>query len=87
MAHRVAAADGADDSLADELEMMAISERDAGAASVAARDFLWASSLSGGPELSERRMLDAALAFMDSGQLGSCSRAASAVAALPCQPY
>jgi ATP/maltotriose-dependent transcriptional regulator MalT len=69
MAHRVAAADGADDFLAEELEKMAISERDAGAATVAARDFLWASSLSGDPELSERRLLEAALAFMNSGQL------------------
>ena len=87
MAHRVAAADGADDSLADELEMMANSERDAGATAVAARDFLWASSLSASPESSERRMLDAALAFIESGQLARqphCARrCSSAGPALP----
>jgi ATP/maltotriose-dependent transcriptional regulator MalT len=68
LAHRVAAADGADDALADELEAAAVSEKTAGALAVAARNWVWASALSGDSDRSDQRLLDAALAFMDSGQ-------------------
>jgi DNA-binding CsgD family transcriptional regulator len=68
LAHRVAAADGVDDALADELETAADVEKSAGALAVAARNLLWASSLSGDTEVAEQRLLNAALALMDSGQ-------------------
>ncbi len=68
LAHRVAAADGADDRLADELEAIAASDRAAGATGSAARNLLWSASLSESSEQAERRLLQAALAFLDSGQ-------------------
>ena len=68
LAHRVAAADGADDDLAEELDDMARAELATGPSAVAARNLLWASTLSGDPERAERRLLGAVLAFMDCGQ-------------------
>ncbi len=74
LAHRVAAADGADDGLADELEAVAVTARAEGATVQAARTLLWAASLTGSSQESERRLMQAALAFLDSGQT---SRAAA----------
>jgi DNA-binding CsgD family transcriptional regulator len=74
LAHRVAAADGADDGLADELEAVAVSARAEGATVEAARTLLWASSLTESAAAADRRLLEAALAFMDSAQT---SRAAA----------
>jgi DNA-binding CsgD family transcriptional regulator len=68
LAHRVAAADGVDAGLADELEAAARREIAGGAAELGARDLLWASSLSAVPEQVERRMLQAARALLGSGQ-------------------
>jgi DNA-binding CsgD family transcriptional regulator len=68
LAHRVAAADGVDDGLADELEAAARREIDAGSAALGARNLLWASSLSGTPARAERRLLWGARALLDSGQ-------------------
>jgi DNA-binding NarL/FixJ family response regulator len=68
LVHRVAAADGADDVLADELEAAAAAEMAAGAPALGARNLLWASALSGDSERSDQRLLDAALAFFDAGQ-------------------
>jgi DNA-binding CsgD family transcriptional regulator len=68
LAHRVAAADGIDDDLAQELEAAASAEASAGALAIAARNLVWASSLSGDREVAEQRILRAALAFLDSGQ-------------------
>jgi ATP/maltotriose-dependent transcriptional regulator MalT len=68
LAHRVAGADGADDALADELEAAAGAEKAAGALAVAARNLLWASALTGDSHRADQRLLDAALAFLDSGQ-------------------
>jgi ATP/maltotriose-dependent transcriptional regulator MalT len=74
LAHRVAAADGVDDALADELEVAATSERAAGAVAIAARNLLWASSVSASSERSEKLLLQAALALMDSNQFGEAAR-------------
>lgn len=68
LAHRVAGADGADDALADELEAAAGTEKAAGALAVSARNLLWASTLTGDSHRADQRLLDAALAFLDSGQ-------------------
>ena len=68
LAHRVAAADGTDDGLADELEAAARREIDAGPAAAGARYLLWASSLSGTPEKAERRLLQGVRALLDAGQ-------------------
>jgi DNA-binding CsgD family transcriptional regulator len=68
LAHRVAAADGADDGLADELEAAARREKDAENSALEARNLLWASSLSQTPEQAERRLLAATWALIDSGQ-------------------
>ena len=68
LAHRVAAADGVDAGLADELEAAARREIAAGAAELGARDLLWASSLSAAPEQVERRLLQAVRALLDAGQ-------------------
>ena len=65
LAHRVAATDGADDVLADELEAAAVAEKTAGALAVAARNWVWASALSGDSERSDRRLLDQAAAARD----------------------
>ena len=68
LAHRVAAADGADDALADELAVAARRDEDGGSAALAARSLLWASSLSSDPARAEERLLAAAQAYVDSGQ-------------------
>jgi len=68
LTHRVAATDGADDALADELEASAASEKVAGSIATAARNLLWASSVSGSTEQSERLLVEAGLAFLDAGQ-------------------
>jgi predicted ATPase len=74
LAHRVAAADGADDALADELEAAATSERAAGAVAIAARNLLWASSVCGSSDRAERLLLEAALALVDSNQIEEAAR-------------
>jgi hypothetical protein len=68
LAHRVAAADGVDDGLADDLEAAARRELDAGTAALGARDLLWASSLSGTSQQAERRLLEAVRALLDDAQ-------------------
>ncbi len=68
LAHRVAAADGADDGLADELEAAARREMDAGTPALGARNLLWASSLSRTTERAERRLLQAVRALLDGAQ-------------------
>ena len=68
LAHRVAAADGADDGLADELEAAARREMDAGTPALGARNLLWASSLSRTTEQAERRLLQAVRALLDGAQ-------------------
>jgi DNA-binding CsgD family transcriptional regulator len=68
LAHRVAAADGADAGLADELEAAARRELAGGSTGLAARDLLWASSLSNEPTQSERRLLQAVRTLLDGGQ-------------------
>ncbi len=69
LAHRVAATDGADEDLADELERAAASEREAGAPALAARDLLWASSVTGDPGRSSTLLVEAGLAFIDAHQV------------------
>jgi ATP/maltotriose-dependent transcriptional regulator MalT len=69
LAHRVAATDGADDALADELEAAATSERAVGAVVAAARNLLWASSLSGSSDRSEQLLVEAALALLDANRI------------------
>jgi DNA-binding CsgD family transcriptional regulator len=68
LAHRVAAADGADESLAVELEAKARRELDEGQKTDAGRSFQWASLLSVGPAEARRRLVDAALAYMSAGR-------------------
>jgi DNA-binding CsgD family transcriptional regulator len=69
LAHRVAAADGADEALAQELEArarQALGQRDK---VTAARAFEWASSLSTRQADADRRLMDAARAYVDAGQV------------------
>jgi DNA-binding CsgD family transcriptional regulator/tetratricopeptide (TPR) repeat protein len=66
--HRVAATDGVDDDLADELVLAAQRERANGAVGVAARYLLWASSMSSVRSHQERHLLDAARWLLDAGQ-------------------
>jgi DNA-binding CsgD family transcriptional regulator len=69
LAHRVAATDGTDDGLADELERAAAIERAAGAPAIAARNLLWASSVSGDLHRSAGLLVDAGLAFIEAHQV------------------
>ncbi len=69
LAHRVAAADGADEELAHELEAQArraLSQRDK---VQAARAFEWASSLSTRQPDAERRLVDAVRNYIDAGHV------------------
>ena len=70
LAHRVAAADGADEALAVELETKARHELEAGNKIEAGRTFQWASSLSVDSAEAQRRLVEAALAYVNGGQLG-----------------
>ena len=70
LAHRVAAADGADEALAGELETKARHELEAGNKLEAGRAFQWASSLSVDSAAAQRRLVQAALAYVNAGQLG-----------------
>jgi DNA-binding CsgD family transcriptional regulator len=70
LAHRVAAADGADGVLAEELEAKARHDLDQGNKTEAGRTFQWASSLSVDPAAAQRRLVAAALAYADGGQMG-----------------
>ncbi len=70
LAHRVAAADGADEMLAVELEAKARQELKSGMKLEAGRTFQWAWSLSADPTESQHRLVDAALAYVDGGQVG-----------------
>jgi len=74
LAHRVAAADGVDDALANELVEAATLESAAGAVAVAARNLLWASSVSGSSDRAEDLLLQAALALIDSNQVDEAAR-------------
>jgi DNA-binding CsgD family transcriptional regulator len=66
--HRFAAADGADEELADELEASARTAIIHDAPGMAARDLLWASSLSDDAASSENRLLNAIRALLADGQ-------------------
>jgi DNA-binding CsgD family transcriptional regulator len=68
LAHRVAAADGANEALAQELEAEAKRAVEGGNKAVAGRMLQWASSLSVERPNEERRLIDAALAYADAGQ-------------------
>jgi DNA-binding NarL/FixJ family response regulator/Tfp pilus assembly protein PilF len=68
LAHRVAAADGVDAGLADELEAAGRRGMAEGSPGPGARNLLWASSLSATPEQVERRLLQAVRALLDSRQ-------------------
>ena len=57
--HRVAAADGVDDGLADDLRREARRDRVAGARSLAVRHLLWAAAVSSSPDAQEDLLLDA----------------------------
>ena len=69
LAHRVAAADGADETLAVELETKGRRELEDGRKTEAGRTFQWASSLSIDSAEANRRLVDAALAYANGGQL------------------
>ena len=68
LAHRVAATDGFDEALADELEACAATERAAGASALAARNLLWASSTTADTQRAQRLVVEAGLDFLDAGQ-------------------
>jgi DNA-binding CsgD family transcriptional regulator len=68
LAHRVAAADSFDDTLAAELACAADAEIEAGALGLGARDLLWASALTSNRDESERRLLDASRVLFTDGQ-------------------
>ncbi|HXW82547.1 MAG TPA: AAA family ATPase [Acidimicrobiales bacterium] len=68
LSHRIAAADGADEDLAGELEAKAKQDLELGLYAEAARTLRWASSLSPARPDAERRLLEAAWAYIDPGQ-------------------
>jgi DNA-binding CsgD family transcriptional regulator len=68
LAHRVAAADGVDDDLADELSEASRRERLRGARNLAATYLLWASPLGSERSSSEDRLLQAARLLLEDGQ-------------------
>ena len=68
LAHRVAAADGPDDDLADELETVAHKEIEARASTLGSRHLVWASLLSSRPEQSEQRLVEATWALLKRGR-------------------
>jgi ATP/maltotriose-dependent transcriptional regulator MalT len=74
LAHRVAAADGPDDELADQVEASARRERQRGAKSLAASQFLSASSLSSERVGTERRLLQAASLLLEDGETARARR-------------
>ncbi|AYG03757.1 helix-turn-helix transcriptional regulator [Gryllotalpicola protaetiae] len=69
LAHRVAAVDGADDALADELVAEAERERAVDAAGSAARLLLWASGVRTPGAVADRHLTDAARLLIYDGQL------------------
>ena len=69
LAHRVAAADGADEPLAEELETKAIQDLELGYKVEAARSFQWSSTLSATGDEAQRRLVRAAWAYLDGGQV------------------
>ena len=69
LAHRVAAADGTDEVLAGELESKAMEELERGHKNEAARTFQWASALSASAHDAQRRLVRAAWAYLDAGQV------------------
>ena len=83
LAHRVAATDGADEDLADELEQAAATERAAGAPALAARNLLWASSVSGDLHRSTSLLVDAGLAFIEAHQVHRAAALYEQIAAAP----
>jgi DNA-binding CsgD family transcriptional regulator len=67
--HRVAAADTADDELADELESGAEHEIDRGAPGLAAKYLLWAAPLTSRRAVAETRLLEGARLLLADGEL------------------
>jgi hypothetical protein len=67
--HRVAAADTADDELADELEAGARHEIDRGALGLAAKYLLWAAPLTSRRAVAETRLLEGARLLLADGEL------------------
>ncbi|HTU39043.1 MAG TPA: AAA family ATPase [Acidimicrobiales bacterium] len=86
LAHRVAATVGSDEDLADELERAAATEIAAGVPALAARDLLWASSVSGNADRSGRLVVEAGLAFVDSRQVYRAAALRDQIAAAPASP-
>jgi DNA-binding CsgD family transcriptional regulator len=86
LAHRVAAADGTDDVLADELARSARRDEEGGSAAVAARNLLWSSSLSTDPAKVEERLLAAARLYVNSGQTPRASALRARIEACPASP-
>jgi ATP/maltotriose-dependent transcriptional regulator MalT len=85
LAHRVAAADGPDDKLADELEATARQEIEARASTIGSRHLLWASLLSSRPEQSEERLVEATWALLARGR--SAEAAALRPQVEPCRAF
>ena len=86
LAHRVAAADGADAGLADELEAAAHREIDGGPLALGARYLVWAASLSPTTERAEHRLLQAVRAFLDCGQTTQAASLRGQLEACPDSP-
>jgi ATP/maltotriose-dependent transcriptional regulator MalT len=83
LAHRVAATDGADEDLADELEQAAATERAAGEPALAARNLLWASSVSGDLDRSTSLLVEAGLAYIDAHQVHRAAALREQIEAAP----
>ena len=83
LAHRVAAADGPDDELADELEETARQEIEARVSTIGSRHLLWASLLSSRPEQSEQRLVEATWALLSRGRTAEAEALRSKVE--PCR--
>ena len=69
--HRVAAADAADDELADELDAGALDEIGRGALGLAAKYLLWAAPLTSDRSTADARLLRGARLLLADGQLGA----------------
>jgi len=73
LAHRVAAADSADDGLADQADQAARAEAASQRLTLAARYLLWASDLSSQPAAGQRRLLRAARLLLVAKQTGKAA--------------
>ena len=86
LAHRVAAADGVDEALAEELEMKALHDLELGYKIEAARTLQWSSALSASGGDAQRRLVRAAWAYLDGGQVHQAQALRAEIEAVGLEP-